>query len=73
MTDLIRKYTTLNTPRLTGEVFADVDSKICNNYATLGYYSPYFGMNDFSTDNWLGDRFSSFALLPFSRHVLVND
>ena len=30
-------------------------------------------MNDFSTDNWLGDYFSSFALLTSSRHVLVID
>ena len=36
---------------LTGELFAGVNSKICNNCATLGCYSPYFGMTDFSNDN----------------------
>ena len=60
-------------PRSTGYVFAVVDSKICNNCATLRYCSPYFGMNYFSFDNMLKDFLSSIALLTSSSHFLIID
>ena len=49
-------------------MFASVDSKISNNCTTLGYCSPYFGMNDFSND--IGFKIASSSIMVHILEIL---